>query len=97
MFSQRISLNDSMHLYWKYHIGIAVLPVFYFVGSVSFGVAASYFIVPFAVAGLLAVWPILFKKAPITFWFVGMGVWVAGVILGAALLALVTGMNGTGA
>ncbi len=93
MFSQRISLNDSLQRYWKYHIGIAALPVLYFVGSVSMGIPASYFIVPFAVVGLLAVWPILFKNAPITFWFVGIGVWIAGIILGAVTLALVSGLK----
>lgn len=81
----RKPLGEALRAYWKSLIGIALFPAVAFVGGDFLHLPFDYLALPFFAVCLLAAWPYLSGRAPYTFWFVAMLVYLAGGLLAMVL------------
>lgn len=74
-----LPLPKALRRYWLTLAGVCLFPTFGFVGFELFGIRAGWAVVPlFFVTFLLALKPVGARRAPMTFWLVVVGLWVAG-------------------
>lgn len=74
---ERVSLRQALRSYWMAFIGIALFPTIFFVGVDVLQIPFDYLVLPFFAVSFLAAWPCLSGKAPYSFWFVAMLVYLA--------------------
>ena len=88
----RLSLQEALRRYWKHLIGIAILPSVALTGF-RYHVPFPVMVILFLAAALHAGWPYLRGRAPYSFWIVACGVWMAGAVVGLALLAAINAIT----
>ncbi len=72
----RASLAQSLRTYWGTLVGIAILPAAMWIAQKHFSVEIALAL--FVGVGFIAVRPVLSGRAPYSFWYVAMGLYVAG-------------------
>ncbi len=82
-----LTLGVALRRYWFCLLPLGLLPAFAFLGLMVFHLPLGIIAVLFVAVGLLAMWPLKFKRAPFTFFLVAGGVWMGGGFLGLCVAA----------
>jgi hypothetical protein len=85
---RRIKFTESLRLYWKYLIGIALFPWVACFGVEVFHIPGEYIAALFFGVAFLAGWPWLGLKAPYSFWIFACGIYMMAFIQAILVLHL---------